>query len=120
MPDEDRQVLLDALISALLRDEDWRPLLEGHSRPDLERLMEVAEAVHWTAGQTPKAGPRERFRFWARMRAAFEGRGTGDAAARRGSFMVRGFTSSRARSRNWRSDAFGWAPGGTPNGADPL
>ena len=120
MLEDEKQVLLDSLITALLRDEDWRGLLESGDHPDLEALMQVAEAVHRTAGHTPKAGPRERHGIWARVRSAFD-RAPDDASAAPGLPIIRGFTStSRWRPRGWRLGARGWAPGGPSNGVGPL
>ena len=72
MPDEERERLLDACITALLNDEEWRPLLGRTGQPDIEELMVVAQAVHWTAGKTPKPGRAERFRMWTRVRSLFD------------------------------------------------
>ena len=118
---ESSQALLDSLITALLRDEDWRALVSGPLDPEIEQLMTVAESIHRSAGAIPKPTPRNRFRVWDRVlgrpdRPALEG----DAAPSRG-LLFHGFTSRwQWRLPGWRLGARGKAPGNSPHGREML
>lgn len=103
--DSANQAVLDSLINALLRDEDWRALVDAPLDSEVERLMLVAEAIHRAAGDTPVAGPRQRLRVWDRV---FR-RGEGTVAPSPRLLSFRGFTGAAVPCR--RVGAPGRAPG---------
>lgn len=69
--------LLDICIDALIRGDDWRACVDGPAPEDVAKLMVVAESIRDAANDTPRSGPRQRFRVWKRVfhgRQALEGR----------------------------------------------
>ena len=59
--------LLDTLVDAVLRDEDWRTVVDGPLDSEVARLASVAESIHDAAKRTQPPTTRQRLPAWDRL-----------------------------------------------------